>query len=317
MDKVSVIIPVYNAEKYILRCLNSVATQTYDNLEILVIDDGSTDKSGILCDQMARNYNSINVIHSENFGVSHARNLGLDIATGKYVCFVDSDDWVEPDFVRVMVKGIQDTQADLVMCGWYKEGSIISVDDQQGNLTNVQMLEHLYCRKKDQAFALWNKIFKMKYVSRFDTELSYLEDGLFICDYLKRVKYAGFVNNPVYHYMINEGSITHDYHITPRRLSAIKASEKMLQEMSEFPSVYRLAKVQYQRMLRWILFTGYRCGDYQQLKPYIPLLKKYRIDLLKSRQLSVKMKLRYWGYGVIVQYNLGVRAAEKWESLRR
>ena len=97
-EKISVIIPVYNVEKYLKRCLDSVINQTYKNLEIILVDDGSTDNSGKICDEYAKNDKRIIVIHKENGGVSVARNIGLDICTGDYVNFIDSDDWIDLKF---------------------------------------------------------------------------------------------------------------------------------------------------------------------------------------------------------------------------
>ena len=99
----SVIVPVYNAEKYLDRCVRSIVNQTYKNLEIILINDGSTDRSGAMCDEWADADARIQVVHSENHGVSHARNMGLDLARGDWITFVDNDDWIEPDMYEFMI----------------------------------------------------------------------------------------------------------------------------------------------------------------------------------------------------------------------
>lgn len=115
---ISVIIPVYNVEPYVRRCLDSVVNQTYKDLEILVIDDGSTDDSGKICDKYKRD-ERVKVFHTENRGLSAARNLGLDNASGEWIGFVDSDDWIEPDMYEVLLKRAEETGADIAECGFY------------------------------------------------------------------------------------------------------------------------------------------------------------------------------------------------------
>ncbi len=118
---ISVIVPVYNVEPYLRKCLDSIVNQTYRNLEILVIDDGSADGSGAICDSFAEKDERVVVFHTENRGLSAARNLGLDNATGDWIGFVDSDDWIEPDMYEVLIKRVEETKADVVESGWLQE----------------------------------------------------------------------------------------------------------------------------------------------------------------------------------------------------
>lgn len=117
---ISVIVPVYNVEPYLRKCLDSVVGQTYRDLEILIIDDGSTDGSGIICDEYKVD-ERVKVFHTENRGLSAARNLGLDEATGDWIGFVDSDDWIEPDMYEVLIDRALEAGADVVECGWFQE----------------------------------------------------------------------------------------------------------------------------------------------------------------------------------------------------
>ena len=118
---ISVIVPVYNVEPYLRKCLDSIVAQTYTDLEILVIDDGSTDRCGAICDSYAERDPRIRVFYTENRGLSAARNLGLDHATGEYIGFVDSDDWIEPDMYEVLLKKAVQTDADIVTCRFFQE----------------------------------------------------------------------------------------------------------------------------------------------------------------------------------------------------
>ena len=118
---ISVIVPVYNVENYLPRCLDSIINQTYTNLEILLVDDGATDNSGKLCDEYAQKDNRIRVFHKENGGVSSARNMGLDNATGEYIAFVDSDDYIDKCMYEIMLNSSVQNNADIVVCGYLSQ----------------------------------------------------------------------------------------------------------------------------------------------------------------------------------------------------
>ena len=118
MKKISIIVPIYNIEKYLPRCLDSILAQTYKNLEVILVDDGSVDNSGMIADKYARNDQRIIVIHQVNKGVSAARNAGLDLATGDYIGFVDGDDYIEPDMYEILMRIIDEQQVDIAHCGY-------------------------------------------------------------------------------------------------------------------------------------------------------------------------------------------------------
>ncbi len=111
--KISVVVPVYNVEKYLIKCVLSIINQTYRNLEIILVNDGSTDKSSKLCNELKVRDNRIKVIHKKNGGLSSARNVGLNMATGKLISFIDSDDWIEPNFIEILYNGIVLHNADI------------------------------------------------------------------------------------------------------------------------------------------------------------------------------------------------------------
>ena len=117
-EKISVIVPIYNVEKYLKRCLESILNQTYTNIEIILVDDGSTDNSGIICDKYAEKDERIIIIQKENGGLSSARNTGIDISTGEYLCFVDSDDYIENDMIEYLYCGIKKYNVDIAVCGF-------------------------------------------------------------------------------------------------------------------------------------------------------------------------------------------------------
>ena len=118
-EKITVIVPVYNVENYLNKCLDSILKQTYQNLEIIVVNDGSTDNSGTICQEYAQKDNRIVYIEKDNGGLSDARNAGLDRMTGSYVTFVDSDDWIEQDYVEVLYNKLTEYQADIAVGNYY------------------------------------------------------------------------------------------------------------------------------------------------------------------------------------------------------
>ena len=119
MPKISVIVPVYKAEKYIRRCVDSILAQTFTDFELLLVDDGSPDNSGAICDEYAARDSRVKVFHKENGGVSSARQMGLDNSLGEYVIHADPDDWVEPDMLQELYSEAQQSGADMVICDFY------------------------------------------------------------------------------------------------------------------------------------------------------------------------------------------------------
>ena len=130
-EKISVIIPVYKVEKYLSYCVNSVINQTYTNLEIILVDDGSPDNCPKMCDELAKTDKRIKVLHKQNGGLSSARNAGIDIATGEYISFVDSDDTINPQTLEILHKLIKDDNADISMSSWKKVYDISNPNDEK------------------------------------------------------------------------------------------------------------------------------------------------------------------------------------------
>jgi len=166
MPKISVLVPVYNVENYISKCLDSIINQTYKNLEIIIVDDGSVDKSGRICDDYSKIDNRIILVHQEHQGVSMARNKTLDIATGSYLGFVDSDDWIEPDMFHTLYNNTIKYGADIAVCNFLKvneleenfsKEDILNADEQIVVLEGFNKIADNIRRSNN---CLWNKLFK-------------------------------------------------------------------------------------------------------------------------------------------------------------
>lgn len=209
--KISIIIPIYNAEKYLKRCVNSINMQSFSNYEMILVNDGSIDNSATICDEFAKYDNRIRVFHKENGGVSSARNWGLDKAIGEYIMFVDSDDYMLPGMLEVMVSTLKAKSADLVVCGTTETGGgywrpIADVDYSINQLKeNFVSLLHTELLSPP-----WNKIYKKEIIgsNRFCEDISFGEDLLFNIQYLEKCENISLIKeSPFYHEKENENSL--------------------------------------------------------------------------------------------------------------
>ena len=216
-EKVSIIIPVYKAEKTIERCVQSIAEGTYPNVEIILVEDCSPDASLKKCRILEKKYDSVIVKHNiENRGVSYTRNQGLKCITGKYLMFVDSDDWVEPDYVESFVNEMAKANFAMVISGYVNHDEVFNGRTDifgWGDMGKIQVsalsekLPELYHNRLLQQ--LWNKIFKTEVVLEneicFDETISMGEDFRFILEYLAKVKQKSdkcvLIDRPLYHYI--------------------------------------------------------------------------------------------------------------------
>lgn len=208
---ISIIIPVFNVEKYLHRCLDSIIKQTYTNLEIILVNDGSTDNSGKICDDFSKTDKRIKVIHQSNKGLSGARNTGLTYVNGDYIGFVDSDDWVEPSFFEAMLQTITTKDVDIVECNiqkantkleFYNESKIKKVIIENRNEAITRII-------KNQSFSVWRRIYKTKLVSdiRF-IEGKNSEDVYYTLEVFDRISNIALIDNKLYNYFIGGNSIT-------------------------------------------------------------------------------------------------------------
>ena len=214
MPELSIIVPVYKVEKYLPRCIDSILAQTFGDFELILIDDGSPDGCGRICDEYARKDKRIVVIHQKNMGVSAARNAGLDIARGRYIGFVDSDDWIEPRMYEVMMDAIRENGADMAVCG-------VRYADEDGKFTRADMLsEGVYSRDGllEDVFAMpnrlgggcCNKVFDASKIAsvRFKVGMTIAEDALYLFDCFMRIDGAVKIGDALYNVYERCGSAT-------------------------------------------------------------------------------------------------------------
>lgn len=214
MPKVSIIVPIYNVEKYIEKCINSIATQDYQNIEIIAVDDGSPDHSGAVVDELAKQDDRIKVIHKQNGGVSSARNVGIDNAIGKYIMFVDGDDWVEPDYVSYFLNMITSHAALIGMnVRNYGDNKLKGTLPDNFEITAEKAIEWIY---DDHIFvAVWNKIYSRELLKkiRFSNDIWYGEGMLFNIDCLQHVSKVAIGSKSVYHQTFNPDSAMRSFRL--------------------------------------------------------------------------------------------------------
>lgn len=233
-DLISVVVPVYNVSSYIRGCLLSLVNQTFENLEIIVVDDGSTDDSGIICDELAILYPSkIKVIHTENGGLSRARNVGIMAASGDNIGFVDGDDWVEPEMFERLFALKSKYKTDLSVCGVkydYDNGDNTLVKDCPDQTANQKQIYNLLINDKNIYGYTNNKLFDTSLVRAimFDEQLYSSEDIDFCSKYAMSCKSMAYNHDELYHYRQRFGSMTGEFGYSWRKLSVIKTYEKLI-----------------------------------------------------------------------------------------
>lgn len=247
---ISIIVPVFNVQPYLPECLQSIASQTYQNLEIVLVDDGSTDGSGEICDEWAERDLRFHVIHMENRGVAAARNVGLLNCTGDLIGFVDADDWIEKDMYMCLAKACQN--ADMAACGWiaYSEEfeelvshgrKLLKTHDYEEAVIQVYRNDGYYTM-------VCNKLFRRKIIIHgerpvlFDQDLYIGEDELWLVKVMKNCGVFAFFPGMFYHYRLRIDSATHSYVDIEKRMTALLAKSRAIREIKDYERAAAYAK---------------------------------------------------------------------------
>lgn len=213
---VSIIVPIYNAEQYLRRCVDSILNQEYTDFELLLVNDGSTDVSGDICEEYGDRDPRVIVIQKENTGVSDSRNRALDRARGKYLQFLDSDDWITPDATRLFVRAAEEYGCDMVISDFYRVvGERLSTKgdiEEEGVLTREEFAAHMMENPADFYYGvLWNKLYRRDIVEehnlRMDTDINWCEDFMFNLEYIRYAKVFYALHAPIYYYVKRKGSL--------------------------------------------------------------------------------------------------------------
>lgn len=245
--KISIIIPVYNTEKYLAQCLESVINQTYSNIEIIIVNDGSTDSSGMICREYKNKDNRIRYYEINNSGVSFARNFGLEKSTGQYIMFVDSDDFIELNALELIEKCIKDN--DLLIYGYdrvYRNRRINQLECSK--VINLLNLREVIFDNDNIGGYLCNKVFRADIIKnndiKLDENIHYCEDLMFVSQYAKYVKNVFYIKNVEYHYRMRKSSVTFNFS-SEKNITILNAFEKMIELNSDNIYIKRLLQYKY------------------------------------------------------------------------
>ena len=214
-EKISVIVPVYNVEAYLERCVESILQQTYAHFELILINDGSTDSSGQICDHLASRHENIKVYHIENAGVSNARNMGIQLATGAWITFIDSDDFVTKDYLVTLASAIEGENIGFVIAPLHhiKNGIVTDLPPHSGKTelwSTEETMKELLMTTRTSFFPV-AKLFKRDLLvdEKFNTSYHLAEDALFLTELLLKTRCSSvFIDKPIYYYDHREGSAT-------------------------------------------------------------------------------------------------------------
>lgn len=300
---ISVIVPVYNVEKYLDKCVESIVNQTYKNLEIILIDDGSPDNCPKICDAWAEKDSRIKAIHKKNGGVSFARNTGLEIITGEYVTFVDSDDWIENDYISTLLENAMITGADVVVSSFTFEnlqGDAEKINVPSGAFEGTDIvLNYLLDKIRPEACGKLLKTQSAKNL-KFDETFGYAEDLLFNYEVFKQCTKISCINSHKYHYLQDSGNSSTTAIITENRANAYKVFEKILLDSKENPELYPVALWRFTVAVLAILSRVMR--DRQITEKYyfeiVNALLKYKKSIFKNSLISTRHKMIVLGLSV-------------------
>ena len=243
-DKISVIVPIYKVEDYLHRCVDSIINQTYTNLEIILVDDGSPDNCPRICDEYAKKDSRIRVIHKKNGGLSDARNAGIDIATGEYIMFIDSDDFVDREMMKSMMRNMIHNNVDMVVCNIkyiYEDKEVVKYNQADRILDRYEAMEE-YLRDGVVQAVAWNKLYKKSLISDMRYKVGKTnEDEFFTYKVVDKTDKIYYNSRPFYNYIQRDSSIMGKYSIN--RLDGVEASYERLNFIKErYPDLYEKEK---------------------------------------------------------------------------
>ena len=291
-EKISIIVPVYNVEAYLERCVESILKQTYTNLEILLVNDGSTDKSGELCDKLALRDHRIRVIHKENGGLSDARNRGIDEASSKLIGFIDSDDYIDEDMYETLYRQMVASKADLSMCGHYDVYHQIP-EKQVAEIKTWELMPEeaikMVMEAKILSVTAVNKLYKKALFEQLRFRIGKIaEDAFIMVDLIHQCSKVVATNEKKYYYVHRENSIT-TQKFSLKFLNVIEAYEQNAKIISEnYPDLYDVAIMRLNWAYFYVLDRLLVDNDFKD-----KVLEDRLISYLKKNKKSILMDSRF------------------------
>ncbi len=286
MDLVSIIVPIYNTEKYLPKCLDSIINQTYKNIEILLVNDGSPDNSDKIMKEYEQNDNRVKCLYKKNGGLSDARNYGLRFATGKYVCFVDSDDWVSEFYVEKLVEKITSDKSDIAVCEF----------DRVYNSKKTKNTVNEYDLDGFKVPAAWNKIYLKSVIDKYRLKFpvgKWYEDLTMSSMYIMTCKKKSIVKESLYFYRQNDNSIMHTF---DDRIFQIYDSLELIEKFAKKNNLYKENKegIEFAYIYHVLVGTLYRAS----------FMKKFDKNTVNAIVNHVERKYPLWYNNKLVKKNL-------------
>ena len=303
-ELISVIVPIYNVEKYLNKCIESIINQSYSNLEIILVDDGSKDNSGVMCDSYLLKDNRIKVIHKENGGLSDARNVGIEKAKGEYIIFIDSDDWIDKKMIETLYNIIKKDNSDISICDYFlaysEEIQTQKEDIEIINLSNIEALKKIY--DKDLGVCMivaWNKLYKR---NLFKDDIRYPygkihEDEFTTYKLLYKAKKISYINQKMYYYRQRENSIMNKP-FNKKRLDVLEAFEQRSYYMKDIvkdKELYKKTLIEYYGVIIKFYFKYKETymSDKKTLKKMLKKARKIYIKNIVSFKWNLKLRIIY------------------------
>lgn len=295
-DLISVVVPVYGVENYIGECIESILSQSYSDFELLLVDDGSKDRSGEICDEYATKDSRITVYHKANGGLSSARNYGIEHANGTYICFIDSDDWIYPDYLMRMYTQLKEENSDIVLCDVKQDRTGAWCSDNKLRYSSKEIigwLENTISREYMLTVVAFNKLYRTSLFNEVRYPLGKLhEDEFVIYSLLRQAGQISVVREELYFYRNREDSITgSDNNYDERHLDVLEAYSLRLEHMLQDKAMDELEFTWRNSLLKGASFYQVFANDRRvadRIKSwYIETYNKY------SKYVDIKKRIKY------------------------
>ena len=325
-DLISIIVPVFNVEKYLSKCLETLTAQTYENLEIILIDDGSTDRSKEICDEWKILDNRIIVIHQNNKGVSTARNTALELCNGEYIGFVDGDDWCELQMYEALLNSIKESDSDVAMCGFvdYPNGIDNPIEKGTSPLEPCDYENAIepILKHKGYFVSLWNKLFKRSIIFEdetailMDPDLDYGEDEVWLFEIISKAKRISFVPTALYHWRPREGSASRTNYLSKKQMSLLEAKKQVLSFIPKLKEMQSFAKGRVYNDCHILKVIAYCSQDENNFRVVNAFLEPLRMDWIKSRDVRTIRKIKVVVIEVLMLLKMPAAIVKKISDLR-
>lgn len=304
MPKISIIVPVYNCEKYISNCINSILEQSFKDFELILVDDGSSDRSFEICESFAKKDNRVRAIHQPNSGVSRARNRGLDEAKGEYIGFVDGDDCVDKEMYKRLYKNLADNNADISICGivnYFLKKNGITEKVRQSQVDGFWIFSGEQALKEALQSRLYsvnpvNKLFKKELFDKLRyPEGKISEDAFLIPVVISKAGKVVYDSKPMYYYLRRENSITTS-NFSDRDWDVVEAYKNHLNMVSEkFPNLKKVAKFRYLWSYTYVIDKIMLSENFENylrdFKKAFDFIKKNILEIIFNPYFSLKRKI--------------------------